>query len=132
MSLGISISGLVCMSELQGLGDTTSRNVDISRLIESLSSMGEDEKTKYVLKFAMAMKNVFLQVTVFMAIGTLASFLLRSHVLENTIRSDHRVRPSTASTATTTGKRSKRAESIGGSSTEMPVLPTARPVLRSK
>lgn len=126
MSLGISISGVVCMSELQRLGNTTSTDVDISRLIESLSSMDVVEKAIYTRGFESAMKNVFLQVTVLMAIGILASCLIRSHQLGNKVRSDHKIRPTTAGTESTEDNKTERAESIGGSSTEMSILPAAR------
>lgn len=113
MSLGVSISGLVCMSELQRLGGMTTTDVDISRTIENLSRMDDAEKARYTEGFTLAMKKVFLQVTVVMAVGTLASCLIRGHALGNTVRSDHKMRPTTADTAATEGNKSDRAESIG-------------------
>lgn len=126
MSLGISISGLVCMSELQRLHDTTSTNVDISRLIESLPGMAETERTIYADGFVSAMRKVFLQVTVVMAIGTLASCLIRSHSLGNAIRSDHRMRSLSADTETAGESKATGAESLGSSSTDISVLPAAQ------
>lgn len=131
MSLGISISGLVCMSELQRLGDITSTEVDISRIIENLSSMDDAMKARYTQGFALAMKKVFLQVTVVMAVGTLASCLIRGHKLGNTVRSDHKMRPKTADTATTEGNQSDRAESVGSGFTGNSVVPMTRPGVRA-
>lgn len=121
MGLGISISGLVCMSELHRLGDPTSTDVDISRIIESLPSMDAADKVKYTQGFTSAMRNVFLQVTVVMAVSMLASFLIRSHKLEHAVRSDHKMRPTTADTASTAKSKADRAESLGGDSTEISV-----------
>lgn len=131
MSLGISISGLICMSELQRLGDTTSTDIDMSRIIESLSGMDAAEKAKYTQDFASAMKNVFLQVTVVMAVGMLASFLIKSHKLGNAIRSDHKMRPTTADTASTANDKPDSTESLGGKSTETSVVPMTQQVRRT-
>lgn len=91
LSLGISISGLVCFDGLRGLDAGTTSGLSISQLIRSLDSMDGAEKARTIGAFDVAMRNVFIQVTVMMGIGMLASFLIRRHALGEKVRSDHKI-----------------------------------------
>lgn len=92
LSLGISISGLVCFDGLRGLDSAgTTSGASISRLIEDLDHMDAAERARTVGAFDVAMRHVFIQVTVMMGIGMLASFMIRRHVLGEKIRSDHKI-----------------------------------------
>lgn len=123
------------MSELRQLQDITITDLDISRLIESLSDIDEAEKAKYVHTFGLAMRTVFLQVTILMAVGTMASCLIRNHELGNTIRSDHKLRPTTAETdmemLAAGGGKMNQSGSLSSSSAEVPVFSATQPVLRT-
>lgn len=91
LSLGISISGLVCFDGLRQLDAGKTSGLSISQLIEKLNTMDETDKSRTVRAFSSAMRNVFIQVTVMMAIGMLASFLVKRHVLGEKVRSDHKI-----------------------------------------
>lgn len=91
LSLGISISGLVCFDGLRDLDAGTTSGLSISQLIRSLDSMDGADKARTVGVFDAAMRHVFIQVTVMMGIGMLASFLIRKHVLGEKVRSDHKI-----------------------------------------
>lgn len=91
LSLGISISGLVCFDGLRDLDAGTTAGLSISQLIENLDHMTGAEKKKTVGVFDVAMRHVFIQVTVMMGIGMLASLLIRRHALGEKVRSDHKI-----------------------------------------
>ncbi|ROV94790.1 hypothetical protein VMCG_08842 [Cytospora schulzeri] len=91
LCMGISISGLVCFDGLRDLDAGTTSGLSISQLIENLDSMAGAEKARITGAFEVAMRHVFIQVTVMMGIGMLASFLIQRHVLGEKVRSDHKI-----------------------------------------
>lgn len=91
LCLGISISGLVCFDELRHLDTGTTPKLSISQLIVSLDGMAGAEKAETIGVFEVAMRHVFIQVTVMMAVAMFASLLVRRHVLGEKIRSDHKI-----------------------------------------
>ncbi|KUI72124.1 hypothetical protein VM1G_07633 [Cytospora mali] len=92
LCLGISISGLVCFDELRQLDTGTTSGLSVPQLIGNLDSMtANDEREKTIGVVRVAMKHVFIQVTVVMGIAMLASLLIRRHALGEKIRSDHKI-----------------------------------------
>lgn len=91
LCMGISVSGLVCFGELRHLDAGATAGLSISQLIEDLGGMGAAEREEAVGVFDVAMRHVFIQVTVMMAVGMLASFLIQRHLLGEKVRSDHKI-----------------------------------------
>lgn len=90
-SVGISISGLVCFTELRRLPLESIAHMSVSQAIEALHTMTGAEKTETVHGFQKAMNSVFIEVTVAMGMGMLLSSIIGKHQLGETIRSDHKV-----------------------------------------
>lgn len=90
-SIGISISGLVCFTELRSLHLESISHMSISQAIEALHSMTGVDKEETVHGFQKAMNSVFIEVTVAMGLGMLLSFMIGKHKLGESIRSDHKV-----------------------------------------
>lgn len=91
LSMGISISGLVCFDELQKLSTGSTSGLSISQLIESVNSMVGEERARTVSVFETAMTHVFIEVAAVMGAGMIASFLIRKHQLGEKVRSDHKI-----------------------------------------
>ncbi|POS75852.1 hypothetical protein DHEL01_v205758 [Diaporthe helianthi] len=94
LSMGISVSGLVCFGELQKLDKAQSAagGMSISQLIDSVGSMTGEEREVTVRVFETAMTHVFIEVAAVMGAGMFASFLIRKHKLGEKVRSDHKIR----------------------------------------
>lgn len=91
LSMGISISGLVCFDELQKLDAGSTKGMSISQLIDSVATMTGQEREVTVGVFETAMTHVFIEVAAVMGAGMFASFLIRKHKLGEKVRSDHKI-----------------------------------------
>ncbi|KAG8162137.1 hypothetical protein KVR01_007902 [Diaporthe batatas] len=91
LSMGISISGLVCFDELQKLNTGPAGEMSISQLIDSVGTMTGREREATVGVFETAMTHVFIEVAAVMGAGMFASFLIRKHKLGERVRSDHKI-----------------------------------------
>lgn len=91
LSMGISVSGLVCFDELQKLSTGSTSELSISQLIEDVGKMVGEEKQKTIGVFETAMTHVFIEVAAVMGAGMVASFLIRQHKLGEKVRSDHKI-----------------------------------------
>lgn len=91
LSMGISISGLVCFDELQKLNTGSTSELSIPQLIGSVGKMTGQERDRTVSVFETAMTHVFIEVAAVMGAGMVASFLIRKHQLGEKVRSDHKI-----------------------------------------
>lgn len=92
LSMGISISGLVCFGELQKLNNGPTSELSISQLIDSVRTLTGPERARTVSVFETAMTHVFIEVAAVMGAGMAASFLIRKHKLGEKVRSDHKIK----------------------------------------
>lgn len=91
LSMGISISGLVCFDELQKLNMGSTSELSISELIDNVGKMVGEERARTISVFETAMTHVFIEVAAVMGAGMVASFLIRKHQLGEKVRSDHKI-----------------------------------------